>query len=110
LDEEEIVGTLVSFYKNAKLSKAHKKVKRGVDKYLESNDLGNSVDLVEFFEVLLEPEFNLILSQECRTAVVEILKSDVEQTETTDKRAFYGRFEPPITKNRPTFESRDPRF
>jgi len=81
--------------------------------------LGNSVDLVEFFEVLLEPEFNLILSQECRTAVVEILKSDVSRLkcrgrgigfETTDKRAFYGRFEPPITKNRPTFESRDPRF
>jgi len=81
LDEEEIVATLVTFYRNAKLSRPKKKVKANVDKYLESHDVGTHVDLAEFFEMLFEPEFNLILSAECRTAALALLRNDVEDDE-----------------------------
>ena len=77
LGHEEIVATLVSFYKNASLSRSHKRVKKDVNKYLESHDMGTHIDLCEFFKMLFEPEFNLILSAECRTAALALLQNDV---------------------------------
>ena len=77
LNEEEVVATLMSFYKNAKLSRRHKVVKQNVDEYLASHDLGTHVDLVEFFEMLCEPAFKLALSAECRAKVLELLHSEM---------------------------------